>query len=44
MTWCKSCETALAKHELEYKTVEDNSIFVKFKVLNNSAKDSENAE
>ncbi len=34
MTWCKSCETALAKHELEYKTVEDNSIFVKFKVLN----------
>ncbi len=33
MTWCKSCETALAKHELEYKTVEDNSIFVKFKVL-----------
>lgn len=43
MTWCKSCETALAKHELEYKTVEDNSIFVKFKVLNNSAKDSENA-
>jgi isoleucyl-tRNA synthetase len=32
MTWCKSCETALAKHELEYKTVEDNSIFVKFKV------------
>lgn len=34
MTWCKSCETALAKHELEYKTVEDNSIFVKFKVEN----------
>ncbi len=32
MTWCKSCETALAKHELEYKNVEDNSIFVKFKV------------
>ncbi len=32
MTWCKSCETALAKHELEYQTVEDNSIFVKFKV------------
>ncbi len=34
MTWCKSCETALAKHELEYKNVEDNSIFVKFKVSN----------
>jgi isoleucyl-tRNA synthetase len=32
MTWCKSCETALAKHELEYKNVTDNSIFVKFKV------------
>ncbi len=34
MTWCKSCETALAKHELEYKTVKDLSIFVKFKVKN----------
>ncbi|MGV8086093.1 MAG: isoleucine--tRNA ligase [Candidatus Woesearchaeota archaeon] len=33
MTWCKSCETAVAKHELEYKNVKDNSIFVKFKVL-----------
>jgi isoleucyl-tRNA synthetase len=33
MTWCKSCETALAKHELEYKNVKDKSIFVKFKVL-----------
>jgi isoleucyl-tRNA synthetase len=32
MTWCKSCETAVAKHELEYKNVSDNSIFVKFKV------------
>ncbi|MBM3199724.1 isoleucine--tRNA ligase [Candidatus Woesearchaeota archaeon] len=32
MTWCYSCETALAKHELEYKNVEDDSIFVKFKV------------
>jgi isoleucyl-tRNA synthetase len=32
MTWCKSCETALAKHELEYQTVNDLSIFVKFKV------------
>ncbi len=32
MTWCSKCETALAKHELEYKNVQDNSIFVKFKV------------
>jgi isoleucyl-tRNA synthetase len=32
MTWCRDCETAVAKHELEYKNVEDNSIFVKFKV------------
>ncbi len=32
MTWCGKCETALAKHELEYKNVRDNSIFVKFKV------------
>ncbi|HYD03124.1 MAG TPA: isoleucine--tRNA ligase [Alphaproteobacteria bacterium] len=32
MTWCKSCETALSKHELEYKNVRDTSIFVKFKV------------
>ncbi|MDN5327824.1 MAG: isoleucyl-tRNA synthetase [Candidatus Woesearchaeota archaeon] len=34
MHWCPSCATALAKHELEYKTVEDTSIFVKFKVKN----------
>ena len=32
MTWCKSCETALAKHELEYETVTDDSIFLKFKI------------
>ena len=32
MTWCPRCATALAKHELEYATVTDNSIFVKFKV------------
>ncbi len=32
MTWCQSCETALAKHELEYENVTDTSIFVKFKV------------
>ncbi len=34
MHWCSKCGTALAKHELEYKNVEDNSIFVKFKVRN----------
>lgn len=33
MTWCRMCETALAKHELEYKTVKDVSIFVKFKIV-----------
>ncbi|MDD5331810.1 MAG: isoleucine--tRNA ligase [Candidatus Nanoarchaeia archaeon] len=32
MTWCHSCETGLAKHELEYYEVEDDSIFVKFQV------------
>ncbi len=37
MTWCKDCATALAKHELDYEEVTDNSIFVKFKV-----KDKEN--
>jgi len=30
MTWCPSCETALAKHELEYEDVQDESIYVKF--------------
>jgi isoleucyl-tRNA synthetase len=32
MTWCASCGTALAKHELDYKTVTDASVFVKFRV------------
>lgn len=32
MHWCSSCETSLAKHELEYETVPENSIFLKFKV------------
>lgn len=32
MTWCGHCETALAKHELEYETVEEDSIFLKFKL------------
>ena len=32
MTWCSSCATALAKHELEYDVVTEKSIFVKLKV------------
>jgi isoleucyl-tRNA synthetase len=32
MHWCPVCATALAKHELEYKNVTDDSIFLKFKV------------
>jgi len=34
MHWCARCGTALAKHELEYKNVQDDSIFVKFPVRN----------
>ncbi len=32
MTWCASCETAVAKHELEYEDVKELSIYVKFPV------------
>ena len=32
MTWCGSCQTSLAKHELEYKEVVSKSIYVKFPV------------
>jgi len=32
MHWCGNCETSLAKHELEYENVTDNSIFLKFKL------------
>jgi len=32
MTWCPRCATALAKHELEYETITEESIFVKLKV------------
>jgi isoleucyl-tRNA synthetase len=32
LTWCQNCETALAKHECEYETVTDNSIFVRFPI------------
>ncbi|MBI2656925.1 isoleucine--tRNA ligase, partial [Candidatus Woesearchaeota archaeon] len=34
MHWCASCATSLAKHELEYENVTDDSIFVKFPVKN----------
>lgn len=34
MHWCASCETALAKHELEYENVKDKSVFLKFKLKN----------
>ena len=32
MQWCASCETSLAKHELEYENVKDKSIYVRFKI------------
>ncbi|MFQ5474939.1 MAG: isoleucine--tRNA ligase, partial [Candidatus Nanoarchaeia archaeon] len=32
MQWCAVSESALAKHELEYHTVTDHSIFVKFRI------------
>lgn len=32
VTTCPRCATALAKHELDYKTVKENSIYIKFPV------------
>jgi len=32
MHWCSKCGTALAKHELDYKNIKDDSVFVKFAV------------
>jgi isoleucyl-tRNA synthetase len=32
MSWCASCQTAMAKHECDYKVLEEDSIFVKFKL------------
>jgi len=37
MHWCPECATALAKHELEYKNVKDDSIFLKFKLKDEDA-------
>ncbi len=34
MSWCPHCQTALAKHELEYKTLKETSIYLKFKIKN----------
>ena len=31
--WCPRCETALAEHEIEYKELEDPSIYVKFRLV-----------
>jgi isoleucyl-tRNA synthetase len=36
LTWCPNCATAMAKHECDYKEVEDDSIFMKFKVKGKS--------
>ncbi|RJQ15622.1 isoleucine--tRNA ligase [Candidatus Woesearchaeota archaeon] len=38
MHWCASCATALAKHELEYINVKDNSIFLKFQLSDANSK------
>jgi len=32
MHWCATCATSLAKHELEYESIVDNSVYVKFPV------------
>ncbi|MFH1828913.1 MAG: isoleucine--tRNA ligase [Nanoarchaeota archaeon] len=39
MTWCAGCETAVAKHECEYKVLEEDSIFLKFPVKKKNNKD-----
>jgi len=38
MTWCADCGTALAKHELEYENVEEDSVFLKFQSNDDSKK------
>ncbi len=39
MHWCPRCATALAKHDLEYEHVEENSIFLKFQTERSLKKD-----
>ena len=34
MQWCSHCETSLAKHELEYENIKENSIFLRFRLKN----------
>jgi len=36
LTWCPNCATAMAKHECDYKTVTDDSVFLKFKLKGKS--------
>ncbi len=36
MHWCANCSTALAKHELEYKQIKDDAIYVKFEIIENN--------
>ena len=33
MHWCASCQTANAKHEIEYTTLTDKSVYLKFPVV-----------
>jgi len=33
MQWCAHCQTALAKHECNYKEITDQSIFVKYPIV-----------
>ena len=42
MHWCASCATSLAKHELEYQTVTDTSVFVKFPVHGKNENEKKN--
>ncbi|MBI3032659.1 isoleucine--tRNA ligase [Candidatus Woesearchaeota archaeon] len=40
MSWCSTCATALAKHELEYKNIDDLSVYLKFKLKTTKNKES----